>query len=276
MTLIEIQHLTAQELANHRAIELQKQLSMLTAKSYFREALEICSRLRHLQNTFHEFVEPSVVKLPDASNWSTLFRMLDEHEGAVIPLVEGSATKYLGLLSQVDEASLPALRDEARKDADAMKAALVTLRDLNTRIVGLSGRTGFLEITQTREAIEREISIMIDNRNQSTNVNISNSTTGDVNVSSTHDSTVQVTDQQAIVKKLEDAIAQLTASLAADKAMRAQFDLELIAEQAGKQEPDKSLIKRGWQGLLSVAKSVGEVGAPLLGVLSQAKTIFGL
>lgn len=78
------------------------------------------------------------------------------------------------------------------------------------------------------------------------------------------------------LKKLTEAVAEATNHMAPEIAKRAASDLETFTNEAISEKPRKKWYELSAEGLMEAAKTVGEIGAPIikcvsgvLGLLSQ-------
>src|SRR5436190_13194244 len=140
-TLIEFKYLTDEDLSSGRLRELAKELELLQARSRYRDALEICSRLHHLGDFYRSEISPITNVLPNQESWREVFRLLDEYEGRIIGLVGHSISELQSLISQTN---VKEINSVAGRDANAIKESLTRLRSLNSQILGLSGSAGLL------------------------------------------------------------------------------------------------------------------------------------
>ena len=66
--LVDIQYLDEDALGRGQIVELQKRVDLLTSRSFYRDAAEICSRLKHLHENFGQFVRRKVQSIPGFSD----------------------------------------------------------------------------------------------------------------------------------------------------------------------------------------------------------------
>jgi hypothetical protein len=160
--LIEIKLLQESDLHSSKMVELRKNAELLTSRSYYRDAAEICSRLKHLRANFDEFIRPSVSHLPNFSDWQGVFGLIEHREGRIIMLVEQSVYEISDLLDRVDSGNLDSVKNNANQYAEELRSLLKELRELTNRILGFSGHAGFLELTTNRSELQREVKLMVD------------------------------------------------------------------------------------------------------------------
>lgn len=275
--LIEIKFLDARDLNSAKMLELRKQVELLTARSYFRDATEVCSRLTHLRENFDEFIRPSVQHLPEFSDWSGVLGLIEHREGQIIFLIEATAMEISNLLSQADENSLTNVRRSASQRADQLRAVLSELHDLNGRILGFSGKAGFLELTRDRNELKREVKIMIDKRDQSVTrghrVSVGPGTTISENLivaTKINDSFNKVQQSSAnheLKDKLEllcKQIEEMTKQLPEVKQKEVSQDLSNFVAEATKEAPRKKWYELSAEGLIEAAKACAGIASPVI------------
>ena len=145
--LIDIKYLAPADINSPRITDLQKQIDLLTVRSRYRDAEEICSRLHHLSDQYREQIAPLVNTLAGAHEWQGMFGLLNEHEGRLINIVHQTTFELKARLSRVDVNSLAAVNQFAADQLELVTSTLNNLRELSNRILGLSGTSGLLELT---------------------------------------------------------------------------------------------------------------------------------
>jgi hypothetical protein len=145
--LIEIKYLTPVDIHSTRVRELQKEVELLTVRSRYRDAEEICSRLHHLSEQYHQQIAPLVMGVADAHGWQGIFGLINEHEGRLIMLVHHTTWELRQRLEALDASSLDELTRFAAEQLEAVRKALDQLRELSNQILGVSGTAGLLELT---------------------------------------------------------------------------------------------------------------------------------
>ncbi|MBC9176152.1 hypothetical protein [Pseudoroseomonas ludipueritiae] len=265
--LVDLRYLSKSDLDAGRHIELQKELHLIRAKSTFRESLEVCSRLRHLRKHYDEAVAPILAQQElDSHSWSSVLILIDEYEGAIIGIIKKTVDDLSARLVNVTPTSLPALRVLATERADLLGNALGRLRDLNSRILGLSGRQGLLELTATNRSgvVQVLVAQNFDQRNSDqrrgmfmgdTFSNISNSTI--INRSTVQDAF------NKIRSDFDETTAKFILELAdhVDKSGNKDAGevLDQINEELARPQPRKGLLKRSWENLVQLLPTVTAV-----------------
>lgn len=158
---VELAYLESSEVDGARIKRLQMELELLTARSHYRESLEICSRLKHLSKQFNDHIRSAVSGLKDSHNWQQIFWLIEDREGRIIRLVESSANNLRYQLDQVRQGDVRAVNREARRLADELRPLLNELREMTNDILGLSGRQGFIELTRDRAALQQATNTVI-------------------------------------------------------------------------------------------------------------------
>lgn len=148
-SLIELSYLKAEDLREPRRTELLSNMDNVLARSRYRDAEEICSRLHSLSKLYEQAVRPKLGGLADRSEWGEVFQLLHEHEGAIIQMVLARIGNLQWRLKEAGEADLPAIRRDAAAGKGDLQDTLQQLWSLRNRILGLSGEAGLLELLAT-------------------------------------------------------------------------------------------------------------------------------
>ena len=283
---MDIKFLQPEDLRSPKLIELRKSAELLTARSYYRDAAEICSRLKHLGENFNQFIRPSVSSLPGFSDWRGVFGLIEHREGRIIMLIERSAREIESLLNRAESGDLDTVRDEASAHIDELRNNLKVLHDLNGQILGLSGGAGFLELTVNRNELQREVRIMIDKRDQSVTHGHRVSTGagsvihGNMIVASTiQDSfnTVAQSDAEPTLKaeleRLCTQVNQMLAQLPEEKKQETVQDLNSFVTEATKEAPRRKWYELSAEGLIEAAKACAGVASPVISTVQKILTL---
>jgi len=159
---IELAYLGPGDVGTERMRRLQMDLELLMATSHYRESLEICSRLKHLKKRFEDYVRPAIRHLPGQTDWRQLFWLIEDREGLIVRLVEGSARDLQHELGRVRDGDLKEVNRTARALADQLRPLLLELREMTNQVLGLSGHPGFLELTRDRTELSRAASLIVN------------------------------------------------------------------------------------------------------------------
>jgi len=146
--MIEFKHLSEIDKQAGKLTQLAKELELLGARSRYRDAEEICSRLHHLTAYYHSEIESVTRNLLNSSEWRRILRLLDDHEGYIIELVNQSVRELQELLQESD---FKRINIAAGLGVDKIRDSLSQLRALNSQILGLSGNVGLLELTEEKD-----------------------------------------------------------------------------------------------------------------------------
>ncbi len=158
---IELAYLTPADASYERIRRLQMELDLLTARSHYRESLEICSRLKHLRKQFEQYIRPTIQGLAKDQEWRELFWLIEDREGRIIMLVENTAIALSRELGRAQNSNVSAVNATSRSLVAELRPLLADLRDMTNQILGLSGRPGFLELTRDRAALRQAAQIVI-------------------------------------------------------------------------------------------------------------------
>jgi hypothetical protein len=160
--LIDLKYLSEEDLNSGRATELRKQLDMILARSRYRDAEETCSRLFHLREQAEDQLRPLIEGLGHSDRWWRVLTLVEEREGRIIMLVQGTVHSLSDLLRNVGSRNLDELNAVAADKAEEIRRALIDLRSVSNEIFGLSGSDGLLELTADRQQLARRANLFIN------------------------------------------------------------------------------------------------------------------
>lgn len=163
--LVEIKYLTPADLNSSRIHELRKQIELLTVRSRYRDVEEICSRLHHLSDQYHQQIASLVSGIQDGHRWQGILGLINEHEGRLIMLVHQSTRELQEMLQRVEPATLDQLTLFAASQLTEVRQALDQLRELSNQIMGLSGTEGLLELTADAAESGTTLSVFLNRGN---------------------------------------------------------------------------------------------------------------
>lgn len=168
--LVDIKLLGDEEIGSGQIKSIRRDLEMVSSRSWYRDAEEICSRLHHLSENYRESIAPIVDSLARREEWNEIFYLMDEHEGRIINIVQGTVAELKNLLADLQTADQLALaRQIAEVKSAALQATLGELTNFRNRILGISGSVGFLEMIETdRGAVATQLQVIIDNADRRT------------------------------------------------------------------------------------------------------------
>jgi hypothetical protein len=151
--LVEFKYLSLDDKESGRLDQLRKELDLILARSHYRDAEEICSRLKHLRSHYEEQIQGVVSAIGDPQKWRDVFWIVEEREGRIISLVQQAVQELGELMTRVSKTRILQIRKSAAEKAEAIRNSLQELRTLSNQIMGLSGQPGFLELTSDRAAL---------------------------------------------------------------------------------------------------------------------------
>jgi len=158
---VDLAYVTAEDVASGRIRRLQQNLDLLVGRSHYRDAEEICSRLKHLRIRFDEYVRPAINNIGEQRLWENLFWLIEEREGRIMDLVHGASSELRRELDRLDTQHIDRVNQAARQLMNELRPLLGDLRELTNNVLGLSGRPGFLELTGNREVLAKAASVVI-------------------------------------------------------------------------------------------------------------------
>jgi hypothetical protein len=275
--LVEMKYLTAGDIGTPRLAELGKQVDLLTAKSSYRDAWEICNRLKYLEHVFNSTMRSSLEHLPQFGQWAGVLGLIRDHEGYVIRMIGATAEEMSGQLAGLTPHDVPELNRTAAQRAARLRTLLGELHELNGRILGHSGKEGLLELTRDKQQLEKEIRIMVDQRDFSvthgpritagdhSHIEISNSFNA---VQSMPDSGLK--EQLALLVTQVQALAD---KLPPEKQAEVRQDLDSLVAEAVKPQPRKRWYELSASGLKEAAEACEGVASP---VIATVAAVMGL
>jgi hypothetical protein len=283
--LVEIKYLEEKDIHSDRLNILRKQVDLLTSRSYYRDAAEICSRLKHLRENFDETIWPSLSVLPELKGWQSVLGLIQEGEGRIIMLINATARELELRLGSLTPETLASVNAMATRNAEQLRSLLAELHDLNGRILGYSGKLGFLELTRDRNQLEQEIKIMVDKRDQSIThghrVELGNNNSiGNLVVSNSIQDSFNQVNELAGNDKLKEAlellctqVQELTKSLPPAKRTEIEQDLASLVAEGTKETPRPKWYELSASGLTEAAKACAGIASP---VIATVKSVLAL
>jgi hypothetical protein len=162
--LIDIQFLQESDLTTGHIVEVRRSLALLMARSRYRDAEEICSRLHHLAEEYAQSIKPIVVDVADPRAWSDIFGLLNEYEGDIIMMVQEAVSELEAMLSHLDSESgrldLSRVARAAGERATDIRSALLRLETLRNQILGLSGEPGLMALVSSPDREQAVTSVI--------------------------------------------------------------------------------------------------------------------
>jgi hypothetical protein len=160
---------------------------------------------------------------------------------------------------------------------------------LNGRILGFSGKAGFLELTRDRKELKREVKIMIDKRDQSVThghrVSVGAGTTIQGNfivAAEIHDSFNQVQQSSASQELKEklgllcQQIEEMAKLLPEGKQKEVSQDLSSFVAEATKEAPRKKWYELSAEGLIEAAKACAGMASPVIATVKDVVALLAL
>jgi|GEM_PF-3177283 len=277
--LIDIKLLKKDDLKSEYLKELRRSVEMLTARSHYRDAAQICSRLEHIGENFNQFIHPLIQTLPRSSEWKGIFELIEHREGQIIRLVEESANEIGDLFPKIENGDIDGARQAASDRVDQLRLLLKELRDLNSRILGLSGKAGFLEMTTDKQALQREIKVVVDNRDQSVThghqINIGSGVTfhgefvvaTEIRDSLNKAQTVSDPKLKDLLEQLCAQVEQMLSNIPPEMRKGVSQDLATFVTEVSSDNPRKQWFELSGQGLIEAAKACASMASPVVGTV---------
>jgi hypothetical protein len=264
--LIELRYLTADDLTQGRHRALLKELELVVSNSYFRNSLEVCSRLRYLEQMYQQSIEPIVRKKGlDTAAWGAVLRLLNEHEGAIVRTLQETVSDFSDSLESLTPSLLPPLHARAAERAAHLKEALSELRSLEGRILGLSGNEGLLELSASANSDGMNISFNTHIVNDSRKGQFMGDTfSGIQNASINNRSIVNESSVEIAVNKVRgeagdgtaEALGKIADAVRTSGNTQAAEFLDQLNEELGKPQPRKGLLRASWDNLVKTLPAV--------------------
>lgn len=164
--LIEVKYMDERTLHGPDLTDLLKKIDLVMSISHYREAEEICSRLKTLRNTYEtelaQYINPD-----DRFKWSGLLGLIEEREGRIVILIQSNLYRLQSSLRNASPRDLPGIRQAAAEQMVEVRESLTELNRFASAILGLSGSAGLLEMLRDPKeacAAAQAVSIMIDRR----------------------------------------------------------------------------------------------------------------
>lgn len=282
--LIELKYLTEDDLHSGRLVDIRKQLDQVTARSRYRDAWEICSQLHHLSEQYDQQIDPIVVNLQHQGEWSHIFGLINEYEGAIINRVGQTVWELADMLSKATPASIADINRLADDRSKGLQESLGQLRALSAEIMGLSGHAGFLELTADRRALVQsanlffgEGAITMGDTFDFSGATISGS---NVNIKSTLTNVTQTVGQipaaddtakqelAKLIEQLNQALQQAPSGKEEEAEAVADYAKDLV-EQAAAPQPNRTKITITGEGLKMAAQNLAAVIPTVVTIAAQ-------
>ncbi len=167
--LIDLRFIGDDALATGEIQDLRRRVALVLETSRYRDAEEICSRLKSLKETYladlQQYVDPY-----QRNQWTGLFGLIEEREGRIVSMIQSQLYELDRALQHADTpADLERLRRMASSKTGSIKADLSDLNTFTNQILGLGGDPGLLEMLRderTQSTVVKQISVMVDKRQE--------------------------------------------------------------------------------------------------------------
>ena len=261
--LIEFKYLTVDDVRSGRLQDLKRELELLRARDRFRDAEQICSRLHHLSEQYEDQIHQIILHLEDPGRWHLMFKLLGEYEGWIIDAVNRTIFELESMLRESsNETSVDRINQLASEKIDTIRTLLVKLQSLCDQILGFSGRTGFIELTETdRSSLEKQVNVFFQDRsttygNRTDLKNVSGQTAVGSNI--LQETTSELRTQEAImlIEQLKQSIMK-EEKLSPRARERVVRQLEEAKEEAKESTPDKEYIAANLKKAADIIKQAG-------------------
>ncbi|MFF0945490.1 hypothetical protein ACFYE2_14865 [Kocuria sp. CPCC 205300] len=273
MVLLDVSLIDPKNVGSYRINDLRVSIRGLLARSRYRDAEEICSRLHHLSEKYDETIHYIIDDTSSRQRWRQVFHVLDAHEGSIINMVSGTVHELDSSLENATELDLPAVIESAERRAQEMRMALIRLQNLRNVILGLSGNQGLMELT-SRIDRDKMASLTIEELRMG-NVNKFGNVGSGAVVSVAQGKGISQTLQQAGVNQdeLKHAFDDVFTAIRADQSLD-NDDKEVALEIAGevlnateKASEDPSALKRS---LTKARKLLGGAWSKMVEAMNSA------
>jgi hypothetical protein len=265
----QMEYCDSQNLGPKR-IDIMKNIDLISSTSHYRDAEEICSRLKTLKSTYlnglAQYISPG-----EQYQWSGLFGLIEEREGRIVQLISSQLREIKDGLARASAQNLPLLNLMASEQITDVQKSLRELNDFTSNILGLSGSAGLLEMLrdpQVAPTATRELSLMIDRR-QIMGDQHNYSTTG--TQSPIYGAGMQARDISNMwsgpsidLHKLAWELAELRTAMKAEATGQTEQDVALgeiakaeAAAKSGDQTGTLHALKSAGKWALSVAEKIG-------------------
>ncbi len=265
--LNEVRYLRTEQLNGPKQQELLQELERLVSRQYYREMEMICGQLEALEKQYGEMIAPIIQSLGAdvTEEFGEVFSLLEHHEGEILNLINDVTWKVIGKLHvATDAATLREAQLAATKSAAEIKASIQELQLISNKILGLSGKEGFLELTRTdRMQLQEEIRYHFnytDNRISTGNVSGQQVAIGQDIDQEIRTETHQGMDAREVHQLIDELIAELRREglpgTVEDKVIN---KLEVSKEELEEAEPDKEYIRKNLEKATDTMQKAGKL-----------------
>ncbi|MDG2530112.1 hypothetical protein [Caulobacter endophyticus] len=277
--LIDVKYVGDDAFQTGEIRDFQRRAERILETSHYRDAEEICSRLRTLRDA-HLSDLLGLVGQDAGGQWRALFDLIEDREGGIIRMIREELWRLSQALDHArGPADLESLREIASEAGAQVRRDLADLSAFTNRILGLSGQAGLMEMLRDGRPpslVVKEISLMVDQRQQHTYTTGDNSvligagaTTGDVSLQ--QGAPIDLAALAAELDTLRAAMkAQATGAAEEDVAIGAVAAAQAAAK-AGDESGALKALKSAGKWALGVAE---KVAAPI--ATAALKPLLGL
>jgi hypothetical protein len=263
--LIEIKFLKMEDLQTGKLPEILKELELLNSRDYYRDIELICGQLKELSNQYKEQIEPIIhcLNINTRENFEQVFMLLEQHEGYIMFIIKEMTYKLRYSLTRINSPlKLEKVKKDVEKDAEKFRITLDELQVISNKILGISGKDGFLELTETnRLQIRDEINYSfnyIDKRIKTGNITGHQVAVGsNINQSIGQDDHSGL-DAKEVYKLFEELINDIKSEgLPIESKGKIIKQLEVTKDELKEENPDKDYIGKNIQKATDTLKKAG-------------------
>jgi hypothetical protein len=152
--------------------ELRKKMDFFTYNFQNRTHENFCYRLKGLRNNYKSLVVPELLKanIEKLEDWLEYFFKMENFRYNYLKIERMIYFELFGTLTLVDnskskENHYELVRKKAASYIKVLNNHLRELQNLNNQILGLSGKTGFLELVNIPERLQQQVSVTMIDKN---------------------------------------------------------------------------------------------------------------
>lgn len=289
--LLKLKYLDVADLNGPKIDDLRQELDYLVSPQYFHDVQLICGQLRVLSDQYRDQISP-VIEMKMTENrdqFREMFHMLDQYEGYLIGIfrnMTGRMATQLAEMTTVDD--LLELKRTATAQTVVISESLQKLQDISNSILGLSGRPGFLELTETnRNEVQQRIQATFNFTDNSihtgniSGISGSNFSIGSGNTQTHTTTTTTGLDAGGVAALLRELLAEVgTLAIQPQLQQTAQANLTAAQTELAEEKPDKDFLGKNLQKVADNLKRAGvivnettSIGKKLLTIAKWAGTV---
>lgn len=293
--LISIINLEPQELLKEKRTFVAI-ISDYKVRSRWSKGEQLCARLKSLSEQY-ERIEPVCSQLQNKEEWNEIYWLIQEHEGRIVRMMEHLVSNLESDLEAAEsDADVLKLQSQYKQELSELKTQLKKLNSLHNDILGLSGRDGLLELIRTpdefAEAIgstiynltfHKEKSVVVD---QSMHIG-GNVTNSKISLTAAENITDSFNNIQGAEQKVDNALKQALSDLNSlvqeslpkleeEAQEKAASRANSLIKEALQAKPDADFLQVSAKGLIEAAKTVSEIGEPIIKAVKTILQLFGI